>query len=566
MDDRFRALGAWLAEVLVDAPMRIERASTDASFRRYFRVFLDDGRTLIAMDAPPERENSRAFVQVAGLLRGAGLNAPEILRHDFAQGFLLVADLGTTSYLSALNAGNAKDLFGDATTALVKWQATSRAGELPAYDEALLMREVDLFPDWYVERHLGAKFTPAAAPGLRWRRSQGHCKQPRRSAVFVHRDFMPRNLMVAAPNPGILDFQDAVYGPISYDIACLYRDAFMSLGRRRGAGRDDPLLGEGRGAPALPVPGDFATFWRDVEWMGLQRHLKVLGIFARLQHRDGKDGYIEDAPRFIGYVRHAVSRYDELSPAGAPARRDRRQARRSALHVLMAAAIILAAGRGERLRPAHRHGSQAAARRRGPPAHRVAGGAASCAPDSRDLVVNHAHLGSMIETAARATARASAPASATRPNRPALETAGGIAKALPLLGGRALRGRRGRHPHGLRLRAPACAARIDRMRSRHPLRALGFGGQSAVARAAATTWGSWTDASCAAVRASRTRASASTIRRSSAGSFRARWQKLFPWAYGFADEGRVTGEHYRGPWDNVGTAAQLEALDKRISR
>ncbi|HEY2628049.1 MAG TPA: aminoglycoside phosphotransferase, partial [Usitatibacter sp.] len=131
MDDRFRALGAWLAEVLVDAPMRIERASTDASFRRYFRVFLEDGRTLIAMDAPPERENSRAFVQVAGLMRGAGLNAPEILRHDFGQGFLLVSDLGSTPYLAALNTGNAAELFGDATTALVKWQSTSRAGELP---------------------------------------------------------------------------------------------------------------------------------------------------------------------------------------------------------------------------------------------------------------------------------------------------------------------------------------------------------------------------------------------------------------------------------------------------
>jgi N-acetylmuramate 1-kinase len=315
MDDRFRALGAWLAEVLVDAPMRIERASTDASFRRYFRVFLDGGRTLVAMDAPPERENSRAFVQVAGLLRSAGLNAPEVLRHDFAQGFLLVSDLGTTSYLATLNAGNARDLFGDAAAALVKWQASSRAGELPEYDEALLAREVNLFPDWYVERHLGAKFTPAQREAFDGVVRKVIANNLAEARVFVHRDFMPRNLMVAAPNPGILDFQDAVYGPISYDIACLYRDAFLSW-------EEDVVLDgtirywEKARRTGLPVPADFAEFWRNVEWMGLQRHLKVLGIFARLKHRDGKDGYIEDAPRFIGYVRHAVSRYDELSPLG----------------------------------------------------------------------------------------------------------------------------------------------------------------------------------------------------------------------------------------------------------
>lgn len=315
MDDRFRALGAWLAAALVDAPLRIERASTDASFRRYFRVFLDDGRTLIAMDAPPERENSRAFVQVAGLLRGAGLNAPEVLRHDFEHGFLLVSDLGTASYLSALNAGNAKELFGDAATALVRWQSASRAGELPDYDEALLTREANLFSDWYVERHLGVKFTAKqreSLDGVLRAVIANNLAEPR---VFVHRDFMPRNLMVARPNPGIIDFQDAVYGPISYDIACLYRDAFLSW-------EEDVVLDgtirywEKARSAGLPVPGDFATFWRNVEWMGLQRHLKVLGIFARLHYRDGKSGYLEDTPRFIGYVRHAVSRYSELAPLG----------------------------------------------------------------------------------------------------------------------------------------------------------------------------------------------------------------------------------------------------------
>jgi aminoglycoside/choline kinase family phosphotransferase len=315
MDDRFRALGAWLAEVLVDAPMRVERASTDASFRRYFRVFLDDGRTLIAMDAPPGQENSRAFVHVAGLLRGAGLNAPEVLRHDFGQGFLLVTDLGTTSYLAALDAGNAKELFGDATTALVKWQAASRANELAPYDEAMLMREANLFPEWYVERHLGVKLTPAQREALDGVIRKVVANNLAEARVFVHRDFMPRNLMVSDPNPGILDFQDAVHGPISYDVACLYRDAFVSWDEEVVLDGTIRYWEKARRA-GLAVRGDFAAFWRDVEWMAVQRHLKVAGIFARLHYRDGKSGYLEDTPRFIGYLRHAVSRYDELAPLG----------------------------------------------------------------------------------------------------------------------------------------------------------------------------------------------------------------------------------------------------------
>jgi aminoglycoside/choline kinase family phosphotransferase len=317
MDDRFRALGAWLAGVLsLDAArLRVERASADASFRRYFRVFLEDGRTLIAMDAPPERENSRAFVHVARLLREAGVNAPEVLAHDFTQGFLVVTDLGTTPYLTALNAGNAKQLFGDATTTLVRWQAASRAGELPEYDEALLRRELELFPEWYVGRHKGVQLAAAQRASLERVFAAIVARNLAEARVFVHRDFMPRNLMVCEPNPGVLDFQDAVHGPVSYDVACLFRDAFVSW--------EEELVLDGTirywekaKRAGIPVPGDFAEFWRDVEWMGVQRHLKVLGIFARLCHRDGKKGYVEDTPRFVGYVRHAVSRYDELAPLG----------------------------------------------------------------------------------------------------------------------------------------------------------------------------------------------------------------------------------------------------------
>jgi len=314
MDDRFHALDAWLRDVLPGAQLRLERASSDASFRRYFRVFRDAKHaTLIAMDAPPEREDSRAFVHVANLLRAAGLNAPQVVASDLAKGFLLVTDLGTTSYLAALDAASADRLFGDATSALVRWQAASREGELPPYDEALLGREIALFPEWYVGRHLGITLDPRQREAFEAVASRVIARNLAEPRVFVHRDFMPRNLMVCDPNPGILDFQDAVHGPISYDVASLFRDAFVSWDEERVLDGTIRYWEKARGA-GLPVRADFADFWRDVEWMGVQRHLKVLGIFARLHHRDGKAGYLEDTPRFIAYVRHAAARYRELAP------------------------------------------------------------------------------------------------------------------------------------------------------------------------------------------------------------------------------------------------------------
>ena len=315
LDDRLHALKAWIAARLRSNDFRLERASADASFRRYFRVFLDGGRTLIAMDAPPARENSAAFVSVAGLLRSAGLNAPEIHEHDLGEGFLLVTDLGTEPYLAALREETADRLFGDATSALVRWQAASRAGVLPDYDEQLLRRELELFPEWYVGRHLGVKLGPAqrlALEGVFGAILGRNLAEPR---VYVHRDYMPRNLMVTDPNPGVLDFQDAVYGPVSYDVACLFRDAFVSWDEERVLDGTIRYWEKARRA-GLPVREDFADFWRDVEWMAVQRHLKVLGIFARLHYRDGKSGYLDDTPRFIGYVRRAVARYDELAPLG----------------------------------------------------------------------------------------------------------------------------------------------------------------------------------------------------------------------------------------------------------
>jgi aminoglycoside/choline kinase family phosphotransferase len=316
MDDRRLALDAWLGTALPGARFQLEPASTDASFRRYFRVFPENAPTLIAMDAPPQLEDSSRFVKVAGLLHGAGLNAPRILAQDLRQGFLLVTDLGTTSYIEMLREGRDVDrLFGDATTALVRWQQASREGELPAYDETLLARELALFPDWYVARHLGVELTATQRESLETVFRLVLARNLAEPRVFVHRDFMPRNLMVCADNPGILDFQDAVHGPISYDVACLFRDAFVSWDEERVLDGTIRYWEKARRA-GLPVPADFGEFWRDVEWMGLQRHLKVAGIFARLKHRDGKAGYVEDAPRFIGYIRHAVNRYRELAPLG----------------------------------------------------------------------------------------------------------------------------------------------------------------------------------------------------------------------------------------------------------
>jgi aminoglycoside/choline kinase family phosphotransferase len=246
-------------------------------------------------------------------MKEAGVHVPDILAQDQEQGFVLLTDLGTRPYLAALREGSPDALLDDATTALVRWQASSRPGELPEYDEALLRRELDLFPEWYLGRHLGIELAPAQREALEGVFRRVLDRNLSEARVFVHRDFMPRNLMVCEPNPGVLDFQDAVYGPVSYDIACLMRDAFLSWEEERVLDVTIRYWEKARAA-RVPVPADFAEFWRDVEWMGLQRHLKVLGIFARLCYRDGKCAYLEDAPRFLGYVRHAARRYRDLAP------------------------------------------------------------------------------------------------------------------------------------------------------------------------------------------------------------------------------------------------------------
>ncbi|MBI2381343.1 MAG: phosphotransferase [Gammaproteobacteria bacterium] len=312
-DPRLDQLLAWAKTCLDAENLGCAPASADASFRRYFRLTLAGGGTLIAMDAPPPQEDCRPFVHVAGLMAQAGLHAPAVLHADLERGFLLLSDLGAQTYLDVMDESNADALFGAAIAALVAWQKSSREGELPPYDQALLQRELDLFPDWYVGRHLGLSLDDEEL--ALW---QDGCAllidsalaQPK---VFVHRDYMPRNLMISEPNPGVLDFQDAVWGPISYDLVSLFRDAFLSWPEERVEGWARLYHGQALAA-GLPVQADYAEFRRAFDWMGLQRHLKVLGIFARINYRDGKPKYLADTPRFLAYVRRIGGHYAELKP------------------------------------------------------------------------------------------------------------------------------------------------------------------------------------------------------------------------------------------------------------
>ena len=314
-------LRAWLGRQLPgqrsDRDLRIEPASADASFRRYFRVMLDDGGTRIVMDAPPAHEDCRPFLRVAALFREAGVHVPEVYAQDLAQGFLLLSDLGGTTYLDVLDAATAPALYGDANAALIDIQRASRPGVLPDYDRVLLERELNLFPDWYVAKHLGAALEPdqaAALHGVFETLLANNLAQPR---VFVHRDYHSRNLMAVAgaypANPGIIDFQDAVYGPITYDLVSLYRDAYITWDEKDELDFVIRYWEMARKA-GLPVHADFHDFYRDYEWMGVQRQIKVLGIFARLCYRDGKDAYLNDMPRVMAYLRRTCERYLELKP------------------------------------------------------------------------------------------------------------------------------------------------------------------------------------------------------------------------------------------------------------
>ena len=319
---RAAAFAAWLAPTaqahgLLSASVRI--ASADASFRRYLRIDTATGATRIIMDAPPAHENCAPFVRVAQLMLDAGLNAPRVLAWDEPNGFMLLTDLGAHTMMDALAAAHpaaALPLFDAAIAALVRWQQASRPHVLPPYDEALLRRELALFPDWYLTQHRGLALDAEMRQTLDEAFSLIVRHNLDSPSVYVHRDFMPRNLMLPASGEttlGILDFQDAVYGPITYDIASLLRDAFISW--------DADFVTEvtrrywhAARAGGLPVGADFESFCQAVDWMALQRHLKVAGIFARLTLRDGKPKYLADAPRFIAYIRATAAPHPELAP------------------------------------------------------------------------------------------------------------------------------------------------------------------------------------------------------------------------------------------------------------
>ncbi|OYX11506.1 MAG: aminoglycoside phosphotransferase [Acidovorax sp. 32-64-7] len=352
---RQAAFEQWLAPLVQShqlLPASLRPASADASFRRYLRIDSAAGASCIVMDAPPDKENCRPFVQVQALMAAAGLNVPHILAWDEPGGFMLLSDLGSTTLIELLTPENPQAALGwylQATDVLLDWQKASKPGVLPAYDEALLRRELALFPDWYLGQHRGITLDDKQQATLVSAFDAIVAHNLAAPSVFVHRDFMTRNLMAptvgtgvsslppggalaalgrpgggsdgAADAPlGVLDFQDAVYGPITYDIASLLRDAFISWEeefiidvtvRYWEKARKAGLLGA---RSASGWGDDFGEFYRAVEWMGLQRHLKVAGIFARLTLRDGKPKYLADAPRFMGYIRATAHRYRQLGP------------------------------------------------------------------------------------------------------------------------------------------------------------------------------------------------------------------------------------------------------------
>jgi aminoglycoside/choline kinase family phosphotransferase len=319
-DARLAQLTSWLDTLgLVQVDSR-RPASSDASFRRYFRLdvlpAMQDklGPTLIAMDAPPERENVPAFIHVAGLLLEAGVNVPAIVARDVPNGFLLLSDLGTTTYLQRLDADNAAFMYSDAVDALIKFQLSSQPGVLPDFDRAFVLREMNLFPEWFVDKHLGVSMNAEQKAQLDAVFETITSNVLAQQQVYMHRDYHSRNLMfMDSNNPGVLDFQDAVFGPVTYDLASLLRDAYIQW--------DEEIVldwvvryWQSAKKVGLPVNPDIDAFYRDFEFMALQRHLKILGIFCRLNYRDGKSIYMGDLPTVLDYVRKTANRYAALKP------------------------------------------------------------------------------------------------------------------------------------------------------------------------------------------------------------------------------------------------------------
>lgn len=315
-DLRLTQLQQWLSTIDTPRPViaSLRPASADASFRRYFRVDTEDGGTLIVMDAPPPQEDVKPFIHVADIFSATGVSVPRILAQDVAQGFLLLTDLGSTTYLHQLNNDTAHKLYIDAIDALILLQTQSKPEALPPYDRALLQRELQLFPDWYIKQHLKLTLSDEQTASLNKVFDALLANNLAQPQVYVHRDYHSRNLMVLpAGNPGILDFQDAVFGPITYDLVSLLRDAYVQW--------DEEMVldwmiryWERAKKAGLPVNPDIDSFYRDFEFMGLQRHLKILGIFSRLAYRDGKTAFLNDIPLVMEYTLKTARRYSALIP------------------------------------------------------------------------------------------------------------------------------------------------------------------------------------------------------------------------------------------------------------
>ena len=305
----------WLQSVYPEQSFTLEFAAADADFRRYFRAVFADGHTLVCMDAPPDKMNTDQYVYVQQLF--SMLNVPQIVARDAEQGFMALSDLGKVQYLAAMQHDPRpevhKQLILEAFDELVLLQQASEAARLPEYDREVLLREINLFPEWFVAKELGRELN--FAQRKLWQQTADALlpEIERQPKVYVHRDFIVRNIMLTAARPGILDFQDALYGPISYDVVSLLRDAFIEWEEEFVLDLAIRYWEKARAA-GLPVPERFDEFYRWFEWMGVQRHLKVAGIFARLYHRDGKDKYRPEIPRFLNYLRRTARRYNELAP------------------------------------------------------------------------------------------------------------------------------------------------------------------------------------------------------------------------------------------------------------
>ena len=308
-------LKKWLETVYPDQPFELSFAAADADFRRYFRATLSDGRTVVCMDAPPDKMSVAPYLKVQKLFHM--VNVPQVLHVDETQGFMVLNDLGSTTFLTAMtqekNEAAHKALLLEAVGELIELQLASRSGVLPEYDREVMLREINLFPEWFVAKELGRELN--FKQRRLWQQTVDTLLPPllAQPKVYVHRDYIVRNLMLQEGRPGVLDFQDALYGPISYDLVSLLRDAFI--------GWDEEFVldlviryWEQARAAGLPVPPEFDEFYRWFEWMGVQRHLKVAGIFARLYHRDGKDKYRPEIPRFLNYLRRVSRRYQDLAP------------------------------------------------------------------------------------------------------------------------------------------------------------------------------------------------------------------------------------------------------------